>query len=64
MYTHPDFRGRGLAAAAASIVAMRVQEAGRIPVWGAGEHNALSLRVARKLGFVEVSRRTYVIPAR
>jgi GNAT superfamily N-acetyltransferase len=61
VYTHPDFRRQGLATAAASIVAQRVQESGRTPVWGAGEHNVASLRVARKLGFIEVSRRTYVI---
>ena len=61
VYTHEDFRCRGFATAAASIVAARAQEAGLIPVWSAGEHNAASLRVAEKLGFVEVSRRTYVI---
>ena len=64
VYTRPDFRCRGYATAAASIVAECVQEAGLTPVWGAGEHNVASLRVAQKLGFVEVSRRTYVIPER
>ena len=33
-------------------------------MWSAGGHNAASLRVAEKLGFVEVSRRVYVIPER
>jgi GNAT superfamily N-acetyltransferase len=61
VYTRQDYRGRGLATATASIVTQRVQEAGQIPVWGAGEHNIASLRVARKLGFTEVSRRMYVI---
>jgi RimJ/RimL family protein N-acetyltransferase len=61
VYTHPNHRGRGFARAAASMVAQRVQEAGQIPVWGAGEHNTPSLRIATKLGFEEVSRRTYVI---
>ena len=61
VYTHPNHRQRGFATAAASMVARRVREAGQIPVWGAGEHNTASLRVAAKLGFVEVSRRTYVI---
>ena len=64
VYTHQDFRRRGLATAAASIVVRRVQKAGLTPVWSAGEHNAASLRVAQKLGFREVSRRTYVIPTR
>lgn len=57
-------RKRGFATAAASIVARSVQGAGRTPVWSTGADNTASLRVARKLGFVEVSRRTYVIPAR
>lgn len=59
-----EWRGRGFATAAASIVARRVQGAGQIPVWSAGEDNFASLRVAQKLGFTEVSRRTYVIPNR
>jgi GNAT superfamily N-acetyltransferase len=61
VYTHPNHRQRGFAKAAASMVAQRVHEAGQVPVWGAGEHNTPSLRIAAKLGFVEVSRRTYVI---
>jgi GNAT superfamily N-acetyltransferase len=61
VYTREGYRGRGYATAAASLVAQGAQEGGRIPVWGAGAHNAASLRVAQKLGFGEVSRRTYVI---
>jgi len=61
VFTHENWRGRGFATAAASIVARRVQEAGQTPVWSAGEDNFASLRVAQKLGFTEVSRRTYVI---
>ncbi len=56
------WRGRGLATAAASLVARWVQEAGQTPVWSAGEDNAASLRVADKIGFTAVSRRTYLIP--
>jgi len=63
VYTHPAYRGQGMATAAASLVAEQVQGAGRVPVWSAGAHNTASLRVARKLGFAEVSRRQYVIPA-
>ena len=59
--TDEPWRGRGFATAAASIVARRVQEKGRTPVWSCGEDNMASLRVARKLGFEEVSRLTYVI---
>jgi GNAT superfamily N-acetyltransferase len=61
VYTQEDHRGRGYATAAASWVAQAIQERGSIPMWGAGSHNEASLRVAQKLGFQEVSRRTYVI---
>ncbi len=59
--TQGAWRRRGFATAAASIVARRVQEKRRIPVWSCGEGNMASLRVAQKLGFEEVSRLTFVI---
>ena len=58
--TDEPWRGKGFASSAASIVARRIQERGRTPVWSAGEGNAASLRVAAKLGFTEVSRRVYL----
>jgi RimJ/RimL family protein N-acetyltransferase len=61
VYTLGTHRRQGYATAAASLVARAIQAMGRIPLWGAGAHNAASLRLARKLGFVEVSRRTYLI---
>lgn len=61
VYTRQDHRGRGYATAAASLVAQAIQENGSIPMWATGSHNVASNRVAQKLGFVEVSRRTYVI---
>jgi RimJ/RimL family protein N-acetyltransferase len=61
VYTREGFRCRGYATAAASLVAREVQEGERVPVWGVGEHNVASRRIAEKLGFVEVSRRRYVI---
>ena len=61
VYVLENYRRRGLAAAAASLVARSVQSDGLIPVWGCGSHNLPSLKLARKLGFVESSRRTYVI---
>jgi RimJ/RimL family protein N-acetyltransferase len=61
VYTQEEVRGGGYATAAASLVARQVQAGGRTPVWSAGAHNTASLRVAQKLGFKEVSRRTYVI---
>ncbi len=61
VYALENYRRRGLATATASVVAQSVQSDGLIPVWGCGSHNLPSLELARKLGFVEVSRRTYVI---
>ncbi len=60
VYTDDAWRGMGFATAAASIVARRIQAIGRTPVWSAGEDNEVSLRIAVKLGFVEVSRRVYL----
>lgn len=59
--TLPAWRNRGLASAAAAVVAQAIQSAGQTPVWSAGAHNAASLRIAAKLGFSEVTRRRYVI---
>jgi hypothetical protein len=56
------WRDGGFATAAAALVAARVQEGGRTPVWSTGEHNLASRRVAEKLGFREVGRRVYLIP--
>jgi RimJ/RimL family protein N-acetyltransferase len=52
--------GRGLATACAGLVAAGIRRSGRVPVWSTAEDNVASLRVARKLGFEEVGRRTYV----
>ena len=62
VFTHQDYRNRGYSTAAASLVARAIQGSGRMPVWSCGEDNLASLRVAAKVGFTEVSRRTYVIP--
>ena len=56
-----SYRRRGLATATASLVTRSLQSEGLIPVWSCGSHNLPSLKLARKLGFVEISRRTYVI---
>ncbi|MFX0169086.1 MAG: GNAT family N-acetyltransferase [Candidatus Hodarchaeota archaeon] len=59
--THKDWQNKGLATAAASIVAKVLQEKGIIPVWSAGDDNPPSVRIAQKLGFSKVSQRQYVI---
>jgi hypothetical protein len=59
--TSEPWRGRGLATACAGLWVASIQRSGRVPVWSTGEDNVASLRVARKLGFEEVGRRTYVI---
>ena len=56
------WREKGLSTAAASLVAQEIQARGKVPAWSCGEDNFASLRVAEKLGFTEVGRRTYVIP--
>lgn len=60
--TAGSWLGRGLATACAALVVAKIQRSGRLPVWSAGEGNSASLRVAQKLGFKEVCRRTYIIP--
>ena len=60
--TLEEWRGNGFATAAAALVAARIQARGKVPAWSCGEDNAASLRVAQKLGFTEIERRTYVIP--
>ena len=49
--THPDFRGRGLAAACAAAMIEYCLERGLEPCWDA--HNDISAALAAKLGFVE-----------
>jgi hypothetical protein len=61
VHTLEGWRGRGLATAAASVVAHRVQNQGRIPVWSTGEDNWASLRIAQKLGFRQTFQRCFVI---
>ena len=56
------WRKKGFATAAASLVAQEIQARGKVPAWSCGEDNFASLRVAEKLGFTEIGRRTYVIP--
>lgn len=61
--THEAWRGHGLATSAAAIVAGEVIRRGRVPVWSCGAHNEPSLRIARRLGFRETSRRLYLTPS-
>ena len=56
------WREKGFSTAAASLVAQEIQARGKVPAWSCGEDNIASLRVAQKLGFTEIGRRTYVIP--
>lgn len=60
--THEQFRGKGMATAAAAIVAAEVQKRGKVPVWSTGVDNIPSMQIASKLGFRETSRRLYLIP--
>lgn len=53
--------GRGLATAGASLVAREIQQAGQTPVWECGEEHQASMRMARKLGFAPVSRKSVIV---
>jgi hypothetical protein len=59
--TLSEFRGRGYARSAASIVAAGTQQRGRVPIWSCAPTNTASLAVAARLGFHEVSRRANII---
>ncbi len=59
--TLADYRCRGYARAAASLVAAETQKAGRTPIWSCAPTNLSSLAVAAKLGFREVSRRVNIV---
>ncbi len=59
--TLADYRCRGYARAAASLVASETQIAGHTPIWSCAPTNLSSLAVAAKLGFPEVSRRINVV---
>ena len=61
IYTLEEWRGKGYATSAASLVAETLQAMGKVPVWYCGEENGASLRTAEKLGFVEVSRRIDIV---
>lgn len=60
--THEEWRNQGYATSAAAIVAMEIRQRGKIPVWSCGIHNEPSLRIAKRLGFRETSRKVYIIP--
>lgn len=57
-------RRRGYALAACALICQKVQAAGLTPVWSTGEDNHASLGLGQKLGFMEVSRRMYLIPTK
>ena len=50
--TKPQHRGRGLATAAAARLLQACEELGFRPLWNAAQHNAPSVALARRLGFV------------
>ena len=54
-------RRQGMATACASRACRALQNDGLIPVWGTSSENSASLAVARKLGFVETGRLTFLV---
>ena len=61
VHTLEPFRGHGLSAAAASLVAGEVRARGLIPIWSTGGNNLASQRVARKVGFRPSGRGAYLV---
>ncbi|PJF26555.1 MAG: hypothetical protein CUN53_07385 [Phototrophicales bacterium] len=61
-YTEPDMRGRGLASYTTWLVMEALRRRGSLPVWAVDEGNGAALRVADKLGLLEVSRRVSLKP--
>ncbi len=61
IFTLEEWRGKGYATSAASLVAEQLQAMGKVPIWYCGEENGASLRTAQKLGFVEISRRIDIV---
>jgi hypothetical protein len=59
--TSAAYRGQGLAAAAAGIVATELIHTGKRPVWSTRQDNLASQRVAVKLGFRQVETLVYVV---
>ena len=57
------YRRRGFASACGRLVAARVLESDRVPVWCTGDDNTASERTATAIGFREVSRRVSVFSA-
>lgn len=62
VYTIPARRARGWATAATALVVAAVQANGRIPVLRTGAENIAARRIAARLGFREVGRRTHLRP--
>lgn len=62
--TLEQWRGNGLATAAASLVCEQVRRSGRTPVWSTSSDNLASRRIARKLGFVVHAHVTTIVPKR
>jgi len=54
--TDPEFRGRGLASVVTREFIKRCMNRGIVPTWDCFEYNAGSIKLARKLGFLEVVR--------
>ena len=63
VHTLELWRNKGYSSAAAAIVCRRLLDKGIIPVWSTGDDNHASHKIAQKLGFMQVSRRVYIILA-
>jgi hypothetical protein len=55
------YRKQGMCTAAAALAAQAIQEMGLMPVWSAAHDNGASLRVAQKVGYLEVGHWIYLV---
>ena len=61
VYTTEGHRGKGYSTAAATLVIEKLQAKNLIPVWSTGEDNFASQKVTQKIGFTQISTKTYLI---
>jgi hypothetical protein len=59
--TDENYRRKGYATACANLVCYHIQQSGKIPIWSCGESNIASNRTTKRLGFVKINERIYVI---
>lgn len=63
VHTQPNYRGRGWGQSVVSTLCQYVLERGRIPLYAVNPHNAPSLNLAERVGFVDTGQQNVIIEA-